>query len=344
MTTTVIGTGFAANSDWHEDEQALIKLIHQQIDRTFSQDNNLLINSTWFGPQFDNGLWQKYKSHVVQHRYQRVFIVAAADPVFLNHGQLSAIQEETNSTLYLIGHFDGPYYFNFHSQVLPKYFVRYSTAQLHMREPQYLYANYNRKPRNHRCALVNYLIQQNMLVRGIVTLGKQHDIYSDQVQPGQHLSLGETAEDAVGNWGFDMGFGIPHDIHSLGRLDIWQNHFLNIVGETEFFPWDNMFISEKTWKPILGLRPFVINGQQKIYQYLRDEGFKTFNHYWPHIDIESGDVCETIVQLVNYLSQLSADQIQSMYQDMIPDLLHNRRHFYVYAQQQKHKISNLFAV
>jgi hypothetical protein len=94
-----------------------------------------------------------------------------------------------------------------------------------------------------------------------------NEVEGNSIAPSQHLSLNESPSDAVGNWGLDMSFGIPHDIHSLGNLDIWQQHFLNVVGETEFMHWDNMFISEKTWKPILGLRPFVINGQTKIYQY-----------------------------------------------------------------------------
>lgn len=345
MTTTFIGTTFPRSSDWYIDENTLITNIQQQIDFEFDDSNNLFINTTWFGPQFDNGQWNNYKKIISQSQFDRVFLLAAADPVFLNSSQLENIQQETGATMYLLGHFDSNYYFNFHSQVLLRYFVMYSEEQLMMKEPKYIYLNYNRKPRDHRTALVNQLVKKNLIEHGIVTLGKQSNIYSNQVIPLTHLTLDETPESAVGNWGQDMRFGIPHDIHSLGNLNIWQHHFLNIIGETEFNPWDNMFISEKTWKPIIGMRPYVINGQAKIYQYLRDNGFKTFNHYWPHIPIETGTDISTsnyIVQVIEYLLTQTTDQINKMFLDMLLDLQHNRARFFEFATEEKHRIQNIF--
>jgi len=342
MTTTFIGTTFAPASDWYIDEKKLIANIHNQIDQKFPDSRNLFINTTWFGPQFDNNEWNQYKQTISQQQFDCVFMLAAADPVFLNNNQLLSIQQETNSRLYLLGHFETEYYFNFHSQVLPRYFVDYSECQLPMRTAKYTYVNYNRKPRDHRSALVNQLIEKDLLKHGIVTLGKQDNIFSKEFIPVKHLSLNETVDDAVGNWGMAMDFGIPHDIHSLGNMNIWQNHFLNVVGETEFLPWDNMFISEKTWKPVLGMRPFVINGQQKIYKYLVTNGFKTFNHYWPHIDIEHGDVHSTIIELIVYLNSLGQQKLENLYQDMLLDLEHNRNRFFEYAKEQQYKINHLF--
>jgi hypothetical protein len=342
MTTWFVGGNFPPDWGWSADERELISSVRNQIDQTFDQGGNLLINSTWFGPQFDNGLWQKYKKIIASHDISRMFVIAAADPVFLNHEQLSSMRDEINGEMFLLGHFDTEYYFNFHSQVVAKYFDRRPITDVLMRDPCYLYLNYNRKPRNHRNSFVNKLLENKLNTIGIVTLGQYDAVFATEVIPKMYLTLGETA-DQVSAWpGTYPDFGIVKDGHSLGRLDIWQNHFLNIVGETEFLPWDNMFISEKTWKPILGLRPFVINGQQKIYQYLRDEGFKTFNDYWSWIDIENGDVHDTIIELIKYLQSLPKSQLVSMYTSMLPDLLHNREHFDVYANRQKQKISNLF--
>ena len=124
-------------------------------------------------------------------------------------------------------------------------------------------------------------------------------------------------------------------------MDIWQHHFLTIVGETEFNPWDNMFITEKTWKPIFGLRPFLINGQTKIYKYLRDNGFKTFTHYF---DVELEDVKEFQVhdRIIDALKSLSNKNLIDMYSDMLPDLRHNRDRFFEFAKEQKIKIDNLW--
>jgi hypothetical protein len=345
MTVGFVGTTFAANSDWHVDEKNLIANIKLQIDQAFPNSQNLLVNTTWFGPQFDNSQWAIYKQLIAKQQFDRVFLLAAADPVFLNQEQIDSIQTETQAKLYLLGHFDSQYYFNFHSQVLPKYFAQYSTEQLELGDLKYTYVNYNRKPRDHRSALVNQLVNEDLLRHGVVTLGKQNNIYSKEIVPSQHLTLNETPDDAVGNWGLDMSFGIPHDIHSLGNMQIWQQHFLNVVGETEFLPWDNMFISEKTWKPILGLRPFVINGQTKVYQYLRDQGFCTFNHYWPHIELENINELEvhnSITQVIKYLTALGKDRLKDLYTDMLPDLLHNQRHFAEFSQTQRQRINKLF--
>jgi hypothetical protein len=345
MTTTFIGTTFAANSDWHVDEHQLIANIKLQIEQSFPHNGNLLINTTWFGPQFNNNQWTIYKQLIASQQFDHVFLLAAADPVFLSPDLINSMQQETQAKMYLLGHFDSQYYFNFHSQVLPKYFVQYSTEQLKLRDCKYIYINYNRKPRDHRSALVNQLINEDVLKYGVVTLGQQNNVYSKEIVPSQYLTLNETAVDAVGNWGMSMEFGIPHDIHSLGNIQIWQQHFLNVVGETEFLPWDNMFISEKTWKPILGLRPFVINGQTKIYQYLRDQGFRTFNHYWPHVEVEQAnelEVHDSIVHVIKYLQALGTQQLQAMYNQMLPDLLHNAEHFAEFSKNQRCRIDNLF--
>ena len=106
-----------------------------------------------------------------------------------------------------------------------------------------------------------------------------------------------------------------------------------------------MFITEKTWKPIIGLRPFVLNGQTKIYQYLRDHGFHTFNHYWPHIKIEElseFEVHDSLIEVIKFLSTLSNTTLLEMYSDMLPALKHNRNRFFEFAQEQKYKIENLF--
>ena len=145
----------------------------------------------------------------------------------------------------------------------------------------HIFLCYNRKPREHRVNLVKKLIDHNLKKHGVITLGENRKIYSKTDKNKLHLSLNEDMSQ-YSTWTNQIDtFGdIPDDLHSLGNLIIWQNHFLTVVSETEFLPWDNTYVSEKTWKPIIGLRPFLINGQSKIYKWLRDRGFKTFNHYF----------------------------------------------------------------
>jgi hypothetical protein len=93
---------------------------------------------------------------------------------------------------------------------------------------------------------------------------------------------------------------------------------------------------------MLGLRPFVINGVQRTYRWLRLNGFKTFNHYWSHIDIENGPVHDTLIELITHLKKLDSSEILEMYNNMLPELMHNRNRFFEFAKEQKFKMENLF--
>jgi hypothetical protein len=160
------------------------------------------------------------------------------------------------------------------------------------------------------------------------------------------LSIGEKDEDYVhdGHWLHtrESEFGIPHDSLSLHRMDLWQNHFLHIIGATEFNYWDDIFVSETQFKPMIGLRPFVINGNTRTYKWLRDNGFVTFERWFPNIDFDDVfDVHGNIIRAVEYLSLLGDKEIIAMYRDMLPSLDHNRNRFYEYAREQSSLMANI---
>jgi hypothetical protein len=152
--------------------------------------------------------------------------------------------------------------------------------------------------------------------------------------------LGEQQKDYVGST--VEGFGLPMDFYTLHKLDLWQQTFLYINAATEFDPINDLFCQQDTFKPMIGLRPFVINGVQRTYHWLRFNGFKTFNHYWSHIDIENGPVHETIIDLIKYLKLLDSSEVLAMYQDMLPELRHNKERFFEFAKEQQYKMEHLF--
>jgi len=344
MTTTFIGTTFPTTSQWHTDEVELINNIQTQIDWQYPTSTNLFINTTWFGPQFQNNEYNKFTSLIAEGKqFDRIFLLAAVDPVFLNSSQIEKIIMLSGATdTFLLGHFDSDYQFNFHSSVLPKYFYPYTREQLDFIQPNWIFLNYNRKPREHRIQLVNKIFDEELNNFGVATLGKDDSGVYGPLSP-RVLTLNEDPEDYAkeGNWGHTNAFGIPHDIHSLGNMNIWQQHFLTIVGETEYRFTDHMFVSEKTWKPILGLRPFIINGQTTIYSWLRSHGFRTFNQWFP-VELETvaeHEVQDSIVKVIKYLK--TQDTMQ-LYQDMLPDLLHNQQRFFKFAKEQRYKMEHLF--
>lgn len=343
MTTYFIGTTFGTNSQWHTNEVLAIDHLKAQINKKFPTAENLIINTTWFGPQFDNGQYKKLNKF---EHIDNLFFITLVDEIMLTHDQIENIRKKFNASLFLIGNYDSPYEVSFISTVIPDYFKDYNDADLLIKDIKYLYLCYNRKPREHRVKLVKQLIDYDLVRHGLVTLGKNDKLYS-KVEYAPSFLLGEQPDDFAneGNWGMAMSYGIPHDIHSLGNMDIWQNHFLNIISETTFNPWDHTFVTEKTWKPIIGLRPFIINGSSKLYLWLRNRGFRTFEKYFNNIlieDIPEYEVHNSIMKVVQHLASLDKHKLMNMYNDMLPDLMYNRTRFLEFSKEQKIKLTNLF--
>lgn len=345
MSTASIGNTFAKNHQWHQDEVDLIKSVKTQIDSRFAYTQNLLINTTWFGPQFDNEGYRRFETITARQKFENLFLLASVDPVMLNPDQIDAIYKKSGAAnIYKLGNFDSEFRFTFPLTLLPRYFKKYQPSEVRLQNIKYLFLNYNRKPRDHRVALVKALLDSDLSQDGIITLGKMNDIYCTLQAQVPHLMLHEPTGNNDADCDTDE-FGISNDIHTLGNIDSWNNHFLNIVSETEFEPWNDMYISEKTWKPMIGMRPFVINGQTKIYQYLRDNGFRTFTHYFGDIDLENipeHQLHHSIISAIKFLKNLSHQQRWDLYGQMLPDLEHNRRRCYEFAREQQHRINHLF--
>ena len=349
---TEIGVKFPLTEQFGRQEHSIFNNIKNQINTKFPDSDNLIVNLTWFGPQFNNNQWGKIQQLINDgKKFDKLFWFCIVDPITILPNQLKEIENQLHiiDNYYIGPGFEGQQSFNTHAIVCYEDFPTYTHLDLTLADIKYLYLNYNRKPKPHRIELVELLHKNSLEKYGVITIGKNDVNY--KVSGDKTTQLYLTIDDLTdytrgGKFPKHSNFGgVPYDLCSLGRLDIWQTHFLNIVSETEFNPWDNLFVTEKTWKPIIGLRPFIINGQTKIYKYLRDNGFKTFNHYFNGIEIENikeFEVHESIIKVVKYLTTLDNKDIFLMYNDMLPDLIYNRERFFEFAKEQQHKIDNLF--
>lgn len=327
-----IGVTFSKTSQWYNTQIWLMDSIKNQILTRFPDSNNLFINMTWFGPQFtDNNEYAKFLEYIHYQPIDNIFLLASEDPCFFNKQETKQLIIDSGaSQSFLLGHFDTEYNFNFHSTVIGDLFPNYNEKDLLLEQAKYTFLNYNRKPRDHRTSFVEMLDSLNLSKFGIVTLGNNR-------------TLNETVEEYnEGNWGMKNDLGIPHDISSLGRLEYWKNHFLTVVSETDFEDHLWTFITEKTWKPIIGLRPFVINGQSSVYKYLQSNGFKTFNKYWSHIDLETCNIDNIHKNICSVIQFLQTQDLEKLYIDMLPDLRYNKERFYEFSLEQKYKMENIF--
>ena len=66
MSITFIGRSFDIREQWGLQENKLIDVFKTKIDTKFPNDKNLIINLTWFGPQFGQS-WQQVQSLIIEY-------------------------------------------------------------------------------------------------------------------------------------------------------------------------------------------------------------------------------------------------------------------------------------
>jgi hypothetical protein len=92
---------------------------------------------------------------------------------------------------------------------------------------------------------------------------------------------------------------------------------MHIVGTTAIYNNEPVFVNQINFKPLIGLRPFLINGQTSHYQFLRDAGFRTFNHYFPSLDLEveggqgNDKLTQALTQAVQQLCDMGMNGLRS---------------------------------
>jgi hypothetical protein len=353
MTTRFIGTKFLITDQWGPQEHWIVDSVRQQVDQKWPDGKNLVVSLTWFGPQFNNTGWTTLQKLVEdQEQFENLIWVAAVDPLCFSVNNMHAVEQKLNPqrVFYVGPAFESPHEFNTGAVTCWQEFPEYTRDQVELTNIKYVYLCYNRKPKPHRIKLVDRIFENQLETLGVITLGADDVDYdvTEGMKSSRVLTIDDDPRNYTKNGKYNLhrNFGgVPYDLLSLGRLDIWQQHFLNIVSETEFREWDNTFVTEKTWKPIIGLRPFLINGQAKVYSWLRDRGFRTFTHYFDWVDIENqiGDgVQDSIVAVVKRLGAMSSQELTELYRTMLPDLLHNQQRFQEFVREQTFKIENLF--
>ena len=122
-------------------------------------------------------------------------------------------------------------------------------------------------------------------------------------------------EDIQNVWGF-----------AFELKENYTKSYFSIVTETLFYRMGN-YISEKTWKPIAHLHPFVIVGRPGTLKYLKQLGFKTFSDFWDegYDEIESNsDRMEAVYKIIKELLDKSTEDWDLMYEQLFPILEWNR--------------------
>ena len=150
-------------------------------------------------------------------------------------------------------------------------------------------------------------------------------------------------------------------VHTLADQDkmLNQNHeyfdnfsfikksFVLLITETVGeYPYP--YLTEKTWRTILYKMPFMIIGGKHSLKLLKSFGFETFNEYWneDYDNFEKlADRVDMVTQNLANLSELKNNELDNLYQKMLPIVEHNCNHLEIFYKKQqndiKEKLENL---
>jgi hypothetical protein len=109
---------------------------------------------------------------------------------------------------------------------------------------------------------------------------------------------------------------------------IIQNSFLNIITETCYSS-NYVYISEKTIKPIICKRPFLMLGTPGSILHLKNLGFKTFNRWWDEsydLELNHAKRLQKVYYIAEEILNKSMLELEIILDEMSEVLNHNRNH------------------
>ena len=194
--------------------------------------------------------------------------------------------------------------------------------------------------RSYRISLLARLAHQDILHRGTVSFhGNMDDCRQELADP--YTKIPPSCQNLIKHTLLDkIDLPIYVDRSSLDgsasahlghhEYSLWQRSFLHVVNETVFYE-PKLHLTEKTFKPIVSSRPFLLVAAPGNLQYLKSYGFQTFDHWWneSYDSIQDPSArLDAITQILIDLCRRPWTEIQQMFEDMQPVLDHNKKHFF----------------
>ena len=133
----------------------------------------------------------------------------------------------------------------------------------------------------------------------------------------------------------NISAGEDGDAINRNILSWYNKFFCDVVTET-FFSGTTFFPTEKITRPLLCKNPFIVHGPIGYLKHLRSLGFKTFSKYWSedYDHLQGYSRCKEMYNVICHISKMDVD---SVYQDMLPILQHNREHLLSLTDDQTTK-------
>lgn len=195
----------------------------------------------------------------------------------------------------------------------------------------------NRRPRYHRVLLFTEVMSNTLLANSseISLNGEQDLIKSNEFIRKYIKSISENYPEYTNNYNFALNhdFLIPKvldanlDVNRAGEFtrDFYEKSFCSVTSETLIND-DVLFFSEKTFKPIFNMHPFLFLGNPHSLKKLREFGYKTFDRWWDESYDEEVDYLLRIKKLSKVMQEIatwSHEKCIQTTQEMEEVLVHN---------------------
>lgn len=298
--------------------------------RPFAEDDSktIVVNNTWYG----DWCHQKVVDYCQTNPVDRIVSVAMMDAPVSYRDRF----QDLASDVRCVGYYSEPDDIDFWALAVDKWFRVPNGDLMDVNQIDLPFMSLNRKPHSHRQQLYDALKSENLLDRGLVSMGAIKDGDPAQRCLPQDVSISDQGLNP--NPGVEQT-GLVNDIMSLGHPENWYRCFLNVVTETQFNLRRIRFVSEKIYKPIMGMRPFLVYARTGAVPWLVDRGFEPYVKDFQ--DISDLDLASPY-NLVPFLKILS-DQPVSYYHHKMLDLrdkiMYNRNQFHRYVDTIKTKVN-----
>ena len=113
-------------------------------------------------------------------------------------------------------------------------------------------------------------------------------------------------------------------VYSDPLTDLYKDILVDVVVESHVAG-NTFFPTEKTVRPMLLKKPFIMFGSRNYLEHMRQMGFRTFADFWneDYDGYEAADRLHRMQQLIDSIASMPINQLESMYWDMQYTLDHN---------------------
>jgi hypothetical protein len=189
---------------------------------------------------------------------------------------------------------------------------------LNYSEKKYHFLSFNQYPHHHRVKIISELHKNNIIDNFLIsynpkfyeTLGNVKYDYENQLRDlgyiddyNLFISLPEKRVD------FETNFRISG--YGFEDTEPYRKSVISLISDTIFFK-NQGFISEKVFKPIMYLQPFLIAGPPRYLKEIRNMGFKTFNGFIDESYDEELDDKIRLDKIINEIKRLCSIPINDL--------------------------------